>query len=607
MFRINTRTMMQRIMTEELSNFHDSESISDVHTDSSDDFKKGNVLFKIPIMKKYMDEMLHTNRNIIADGLENKDHSSYDFHEGEVSKGLFREVTHEVINIKLDANFETCLATIINYKNLLKENFYGALIRSKDKSIINPFHILAALSLITSDEDRAKNYDIIIYVYKNRKELDETLKSHVADSQKIQNNINALMNAYVSRIPTITRANKTATRQDRKSDTITVAKEKKIFDGEDRDASHYIIANQLLTKGIMAPFYGSTLLKMNGDTLGLRLSPFGTCNISSDQNTSVTSGTEPTYDSVCTGSHPRTTLDGLRTLTHANLGSPFSGGFIQNGALAYADAMIEKSIEIYEAAEILEKGINTKLLPNEITPENKFYIKYSEEEMMCTTLFQYFNLAAANSNLPNTAQESRTRYREMTEYRDSDEYANLMQEKAEFEEAQAIQEEHAEVEINPEADEISESDLEAASDLLDNFRVTNDTTLVIPEPDSRTISTYSSMPPSQDYLPGTIIAVLADSSYEVIHFASINGEWEPITRDWDGNLLSTSLSMDAESNPNEIVLEPTLLQQLNDGLSNDFISTVQSDIATQINNQIQQEEEQQQNEEDITNESETTE
>lgn len=415
MFDPKQKTFMQYTLEQELRNFHSSNVQSDVHTDSSDDFKDGNILFKIPIKKKFMDDMLLTLRNPVHSSRMDHEVLSNNFHDARHENGLFENVTEKIIEIPANATYAECIETIISFKNELKENFYGAILRSKG-IIINPFHILTALSVLEQEEYLAKKYNIIIFAYRDREQLNIFTQNHVSDSELVNKNIDALMHAYISKIPTVTRMIKDEDSRIHPTDTsIRVVKQTKKFADEDPDCSHYISGSQLLTRGILAPFYGVSLIKMNGDTSGLRLTPFGSCNIGCDDSKPIPNP-NPWYDTVCTGSSNKRTLQGLRTLSHAYLGSPFGGGFIQNGALNYADIMIERAISLYEDAEIIKKDIN---IPLELAEPEEDVESYSEDELECETLYEYLKLAARTLGLPKTAKLARERYREMKLWKES--------------------------------------------------------------------------------------------------------------------------------------------------------------------------------------------
>lgn len=408
MFKTNQKTFLQQVLISELSSFHDGNIVTNIKTDSSDDFKNGNILFKIPINKKFMDDMLTTYRNPVLNSMVCE--SNFDnFHDARDSEGLFDNVTDQIINIPAQKSYSECLDIVMDYKNALEDNFYGAVFKSKGL-LLNPFHILTALSVLNDKSYQDKLYDIIIYSYKDREQLNEYTRNEASDHVLANKNIDALMNAYISRIPTETRIIKDDNYYiDTNSETVTVSVQTKKFPDEDQDCSHYLSGHQLLTKGIFAPFYGVSLIKMNGSTQGLRLTPFGSCNISSDHGRQIPNPT-PVYGSVCTGSQPRTTLKGLRTLSHANLGSPYGGGFIQIGALTYADIMIERCISIYESAELMTIGKNIRLEFSTIVEDQPLY---SDEELACTTLMEYFKLARATYSLPNTSAECKDRYNAM--------------------------------------------------------------------------------------------------------------------------------------------------------------------------------------------------
>jgi hypothetical protein len=118
---------------------------------------------------------------------------------------------------------------------------------------------------------------------------------------------------------------------------------------EDPNFLYYLVPNQLLTKGIVAPYYGTSLVRQKlatSDVTGLHLTPMLSANISYSYELRD-------WTSVCTGSVPKATVAGLKTLNHSNLSSPYNRDILFPGALVYADKCIEKSIEIYKLSGLL--------------------------------------------------------------------------------------------------------------------------------------------------------------------------------------------------------------------------------------------------------------
>jgi hypothetical protein len=84
----------------------------------------------------------------------------------------------------------------------------------------------------------------------------------------------------------------------------------------------------------------------NAGTSGFHLSPFKSCNISS--HNSIFNA------SVCTGSTSNRTIKGLRTLHHANLGSPYERSCMTTVSKPYADACINYSFNIFKHGNIIK-------------------------------------------------------------------------------------------------------------------------------------------------------------------------------------------------------------------------------------------------------------
>jgi len=377
-----------------LKSFHNSRSISEENTEKSDDFKNTVVLFKTQINKTYFKSILDDTRFPVKhDKLKEKNLDNFTkAKEYNSDKELFPNVTDKVITIAKGGNFAECMDTIIQYKNKLGKHFYGALLRPPTKQIINPFHILTALSIMEDDTYLQKNYSITIYVHSDREELDKYMMTYAADYNKINSNIDSLINMYVDRVPTITKITSRGS-SNYPSEHISAQKQTKKFPDEDPDANHYIIAHQLMTDGVFAPFYGTSLIRLNGNAKAMAISPFRSCNIAFPSGGYDIKNNTAEYDSICVGRHDAKTLSGLRYLNHAYLGSPFGGKFMAPGSLAYADEMIERCIDLFEKAGLV-KHSNVVLDRREELDAYEVEEEYifSSEELKAKTLKEYIEL-----------------------------------------------------------------------------------------------------------------------------------------------------------------------------------------------------------------------
>ncbi len=398
MFSREHESILNRILSNTRTQFHKDNNQSVMMPSTDDDFINGNVLFRTPINRTSIQDLITTNRYPVQDRYiidEQIEHFSARYTDN--SNGLFDNVTKQIININAKANFTECMKQITEYKKALGNNFYGALLRntSAKATILNPYHILTALSILDNESYMTANYNIIIYCYNDRELMDDEYNTSYADKSKCELNINALMNGYVSKIKSESKST-LSTRNDTSQEYIQLSYKLKKHPDEDTDALHYMVANQLMTNGIISPNYGTSLIKLNGTTGGIHLAPQKSCNISSDEAQTVSAPAE--YRSVCTGSLNNRTLTGLRSLSHANYGSPYGGKFIMSGALAYIDIMIHKSEQLYIQAEIIEGEIvelNTE-------PEPEPEIQWTDSQLSSTTFHQFVKASRSTTSMASS-------------------------------------------------------------------------------------------------------------------------------------------------------------------------------------------------------------
>lgn len=316
-----------------------------ISTQQSSVFDKGCIVFKVPINKSSINTAIDT-AHCLNDRID-----SVRFHS---------MITEKIIQIKQVKSFKDALQTIEQYRRAAPHLFYGAVLKlnSEENVFLNPYHILTASALIDDGSalqyiNNNNTYDVLIYFLNPEDKMTAAFCSKVSKEtmEQINNNIDAILLQYQNKIPTLTKVIKTIPTSD--ISQFKLVYKVKRFPDEDPAFSSYIVPTQLLTKGIVAPFYATNLIKIyyNGAiTRGASISPFKTCNISNGDNRNIN------FTSVCTGSTSNKTIEGLMTLTHANLNSPYgdSKQGIPVGGKHYIDAMINKSLLLYEMKGILE-------------------------------------------------------------------------------------------------------------------------------------------------------------------------------------------------------------------------------------------------------------
>lgn len=286
---------------------------------------------------------------------------------------LFGKITDQIVKIDKAMSFEDCINMAIKFRNKLGSKFYGCMLKSYYNSdiVINPFHILTTLSCIENSKSSGNEvlnvlkdkFFLIVYVNQNEEELDVDYGSYMAEMNLIDQNINCLMQVYTSKIEqkikieesNINVSSREEINRIMNGGNIQIKYKTSVEEDLDDDYNYYICAHQAGTHGIMFPFYGASLVRMTKsftESKGTSLTPFNSVNISGSYNNSPSN---ITYDSVCTGSeYNNTTMQGLRTLTHSNYGSPYSSSkSLHPGCLVYARRMIEKSLEIYRKSNFI--------------------------------------------------------------------------------------------------------------------------------------------------------------------------------------------------------------------------------------------------------------
>ena len=376
MFLPNHKTTIELIHEKEIETFKQEYIEANGTQVVTDPFVDGNVLFKVPYNRSSMQTLIDKGARFPVKDIDNATfHNDY--------SSIFKDVTSQILDIKLKGSFRECIDYIANLRRKAGNNLYGVLLRQVGAKsvIINPLHPLTALSVLN---DRAylkeAKFNLIAYFYPNRKSTDKKLNTHQGDPEKIKQSIDSLIQLFTSRLSTEIRVDAI---KEHYNNQYEVTYRTKIHPDEVRNTRHYIVAHQLVTKGIICPYYGTSLITLpnNGQSTGTPLSPLTSANISSSGNTAGSQG------SVCCGSQNNKTLEGLRTLTHSNLSSPYCSRNFLDGSLMYIDACINKVFEIYHKVGLIE-STDGLVIPIEAAPVSQF----SDEELACTSIAEFHAL-----------------------------------------------------------------------------------------------------------------------------------------------------------------------------------------------------------------------
>ena len=272
------------------------------------------------------------------------------------SNDLVDLVNKKPVQIAVNGDFKACLDYISKFRRKAGLSMYGALLRSVADSnvILNPFHPLTAITIASDPLLKASNYNVILYFYENRKVANSDYMSSKANINAMQENINNLIRTYNhtldQNVDAVIQSCKLANATPYcDSYRLNLQKYDYFYNSaQEVNATYFLVTHQVLTRGIITPYYGSSFIKYTQGRggVGKHLTPFNSVNISGN-------GFSNGWTSVCTGNQPHN-KKGFTSLTHANLLSPYNTMSLLAGSLAYADLCINKSYEIYHSLGVID-------------------------------------------------------------------------------------------------------------------------------------------------------------------------------------------------------------------------------------------------------------
>ena len=264
------------------------------------------------------------------------------------TKELMHRLSNNIVNIDNAGDYIKCVNMIYKIKARLGSLFYGALL-IKDKIILNPLHPITAMLMLNQDHILHNfNYKIVIYSFRDEEAFENvsdyynSSDSYIDIFDKQLNNIIKLSAHQVNTEISILNDDCVISKSGNIELKYQITKDPR----ENAEYELYLSAHQLLTEGIVYPYYGASIIKMNGNTSGKDITPMTSCNIANHINND--------WGHVCTGSESNQTLKGLRTLNHANLLSPYRKNIMYDGAILFAQMAVDKSIELYKAANFIK-------------------------------------------------------------------------------------------------------------------------------------------------------------------------------------------------------------------------------------------------------------
>jgi len=406
MFDPTKKSFLDCVLQAELQEFAETCSTDMISTRDREEFIDGAVLTKVPINRKSIANLTTSQGFIAKEEFRTQPYSRPE------DRHLLDDVTNQIVNINKGQSFDDCMKLIATFRQKAGKHFYGALLREKgnNKVILNPLHILTSLSIIENlAEIRTKQYSTIIYVHSNKDEMDKIYNTHQADEDEINKQLDSIMQGFASKVEN--KIDGSAKPVDGGVEvTFRVAKDP----DEHRTYEHYLVAHQLMTKSVIAPTYGTSLLEMRpgSRTEGIIVSPFGSANISHGGDDYTSS---PQYGSVCCGSLDNSTMRGLRSLTHSNLSSPYVRCNLKAGALAYADVMSNRAFDLYIKTKIIDAfdTSNTEAFALANKP------KFSDELLACEVLADFMRIYKEENPETYSASVCLAAFKEMNEYKES--------------------------------------------------------------------------------------------------------------------------------------------------------------------------------------------
>lgn len=272
------------------------------------------------------------------------------------AKLLFNEVTDKMLTLDGTYTIKEALPIVEKFISKAGRNFYGVLLRSATKKsiIINPYHPLAAVNILTNSTYKNTKFKIILYFYPNRSKLDKIFETSRTTKETVKTSIDKILRMTKPFKQGHQVFKELSKEIDKSAQTVCITRSIKTNVSEDpnMNSSFYIISHQLLTRGMIAPYYGSSILAINPSSGGLcaHISPFYAANVSRGSPTNYNTAE---YNGICTGNQPKNTFKGLSSLNHANLSSPLNRHTIRSGALLYTDMCIDITRELYKKANYI--------------------------------------------------------------------------------------------------------------------------------------------------------------------------------------------------------------------------------------------------------------
>jgi len=331
---LESQSLINRLMTEEKERFLESTQLSCAVPSSHEDY---SVIYEVPTNSESIKDLLEKNKNVSTT-------LKYDIEDPTFAHTYFKDLSTSILEIDKELSLQDAIKTLYELSTIMPD-FAGAILKPiGTKYLINPLHPLVSLSLLEL-KSIPTLYKLIVYKYTDKQSL---LKYETdIDTDRIKENIKLLIRTYTNKIVERKYQVIASTIE---QDTLVVKYQIEKQPEEDPNNEFVLVTHQVLTEGVFVPYYGTSLLKVVvGKIQGTHLSPHCSANIG---KTSFDSS-QVYFSGICTGSESQRHIKGWKTLTHSNLYSPLNHDCMLNGSMAYIDACIKQSFEIYKLGEII--------------------------------------------------------------------------------------------------------------------------------------------------------------------------------------------------------------------------------------------------------------
>lgn len=394
----NHETLAQKILKQEFDEVNSilKKQVGDTvkKTYAAAPMERGHVLYPVSANKKSV-------ADLIATGGEVSDNTNR-----YCSNTFIDSIRDNIVTFDKQYTYWEALPVIQSFIEKAGDHFYGAVLRSSSNELINPLHPMTALAVLNDTTRVSTKYKLFLYFYTSRPAMDKAYDSASSDPDKISATITNLLRSFSTEAISVGECTKVI--ENREANSFQLEFQQRLsadaplsaYASTTVAAQYYMVASQVLTRGVFIPYYGAGIIRKqsSGNGEGMAITPCLPVNIGFSRGA---------FNSICTGSQPRNTLEGIRVLNHSNLSSPMNRDSIQSGILPYVDACINASLALYFRAGKLES--ETTIKPY-VAPKKTIDPAY----LSATTESELVKLATTNGLTP---QEIMQLIKDIDDYR----------------------------------------------------------------------------------------------------------------------------------------------------------------------------------------------